>query len=212
MEATLKGCYEVDKNPEATATIAVKAGDVKLGASVTTTVHTPSLTDFLLSVHKPDSFVVDYSVSKKNFGFKFMNKVKVGERPLHLTYEQKRSENKTVLDGAFEFAPANKATLKYAFDSKTCNLKYTYVHKELTTFEPSYDVAKNTWDFAVSRRLHGDYTLKASYQTFDKVFCLEWARDSKHVERCFKISASVKLDEQLKTPKLGAETTWNLNM
>ncbi|XP_020225657.1 outer envelope pore protein 24, chloroplastic-like [Cajanus cajan] len=211
MEATLKGSYDDNKRAGAAATFAVKAGDVKVGASVTTFVHCPSLTGFVLSVHKPDSFVVDYNVPKKNFGFKFMKTVRVGERPLNLTYEHSRSENKTVLDGTFEFAPANKVSVNYAFDSRICKLKYTYVHKGLTTFEPSYDVAKNTWDFSVSRRVFGDDTLKASYQTFSKVLGLEWARDSKH-NGCFKIAASLELDEELKAPKLSVETTWNLEM
>ncbi|KHN35310.1 Outer envelope pore protein 24, chloroplastic [Glycine soja] len=51
----------------------------------------------------------------------------------------------------------------------------------LTTFEPAYDVAKNTWDFAVSRRVYGgDDTLRASYQTSSRVLGVEWSRNPKH--------------------------------
>ncbi|XP_003549429.2 outer envelope pore protein 24B, chloroplastic-like, partial [Glycine soja] len=80
------------------------------------------------------------------------------------------------------------------------------------TFEPAYDVAKNTWDFAVSRRVYGgDDTLRASYQTSSRVLGVEWSRNPKHTAG-FKIVASVNLAEELKAPKLVAETTWNFEM
>ncbi|TKY57730.1 Outer envelope pore protein 24 [Spatholobus suberectus] len=211
MKAILKGCYDVDKSAGAAATLAVNAGDVKLSASVTTFVHSPSLTGFSLAVEKPNSFVVDYNVPKKDFRFKFMNTVRVANKPLNLTYEHSRGDNRTVLDGTFEFDPANKVSVNYALDCGSCKLKYTYVHEGLTTFEPAYDVAKDTWDFAVSRRVYGDDTLEASYEISSKVLGLGWARDSKHAG-CFKITASVNLAEELKASKLSAETTWSFEM
>ncbi|KAG4931703.1 hypothetical protein JHK82_048814 [Glycine max] len=77
-----------------------------------------------------------------------MNTVVIGEKPLKFSYEHSRGNNTTLLEGTFELDPANKVSVNYAFDSKICKLKYTYVHEELTTFEPTYDMAKNTWDFA----------------------------------------------------------------
>ncbi|RDX79347.1 Outer envelope pore protein 24, chloroplastic, partial [Mucuna pruriens] len=137
-----------------------------------------------------------------DLGFKFINTVMVGEKPLKLTYEHSMKDKKTVLEGTFELDPGKKVCVNYAFDSRRYKLKHTYVHK-LTTFEQAYDVAKNTWDFAVSRRVYGDNKLKASYETSNKVLGLEWDTG------CFKIAGSVKLDQELKAPKLSAETTWS---
>lgn len=116
-----------------------------------------------------------------------MNTVRVGERPLNLTYAHNRGDNRTILDGSFVIDPANKVSANYALDSGNCKLKYTYVHKGLTTFEPVYDVAKNTWDFAVSRRVYDDDTLRATYQTSSKVLGVEWSRNSKYTG-CFKVN------------------------
>ncbi|XP_020203129.1 outer envelope pore protein 24, chloroplastic isoform X2 [Cajanus cajan] len=213
MKATLKGKYDLDKNGGALATAAVNAGDVKFRASVTeaTFINGPSLTGLSLAVEKPGSFIVDYNVPKKDFRFQFMNTVRVRERPLNLTYAHNFSDNRTVLDGTFVYDPANKFSANYALDSGNCKLKYTYVHKGLTTFEPTYDVAKNTWDFAVSQRVYGDDTLRATYQTSTRVLGLEWSRMSKHPAG-FKIVASVNLAEELKAPKVVAETSWNFEM
>ncbi|KAK7321749.1 hypothetical protein VNO77_32653 [Canavalia gladiata] len=210
MKASFKGKYDVDKNSAAGATLAVNAGDVKFRASVTeaTFINGPSLTGLALAVEKPGSFIVDYNVPKKDFRFQFMNTVRVAEKPLNLTYSHSRGDNRTVLDGTFVFDPANKVSANYAFDSGNVKLKYSYVHKGLTTFEPSYDVAKDSWDFSVSRRIYGDDSLKASYGTSNKVLGLEWSRNSKH-SGCFKIVASVNVTEELKLPKLSAESTWN---
>ncbi|XP_014503649.1 outer envelope pore protein 24, chloroplastic [Vigna radiata var. radiata] len=213
MKATLKGKYDVDKNGAAFATVAVNAADVKFRASVTeaTFINGPSLTGLSLAVEKPGSFIVDYNVPKKDFRFHFMNTVRVGDRALNLSYVHSRGDNRTVLDGTFVVDPANKVSANYALDSGNCKLKYSYVHKGLTTIEPTYDVAKNTWDFAVSRKVYGDDTLRASYQTSSKVLGVEWARNPKH-NAGFKIIASVNLAEELKAPKLIAETTWNFEM
>lgn len=65
MEATLKGIYDIDKSAGAGATLAVNAGDIKLSASATTYMHSPTLTNFVLAVEKPDYFIVHYNVPKK---------------------------------------------------------------------------------------------------------------------------------------------------
>ena len=69
MKAALKAKYDVDKNGGAAATIAFKAGDVKLRTSITdaTVVNGPCLTGLALAVEKPGSFIVDYNVPKKVF-------------------------------------------------------------------------------------------------------------------------------------------------
>lgn len=66
MKASLKGKYDADKSTGA-ATLAVKAGDVKLKASMTdaTVVSGPSLNGLSLAVEKPGFFIVDYNVPKK---------------------------------------------------------------------------------------------------------------------------------------------------
>lgn len=116
-----------------------------------------------------------------------MNTVRVAEKPLNLTYIHSKADNRTILDGTLVFDAANKVSANYALDSGICRLKYRYVHKGLTTFEPSYDVAKNTWDFAVSRRVYGDDSFGASYKTSSKVLGLEWSRNSKQTG-CFKVN------------------------
>ncbi|XP_061353375.1 outer envelope pore protein 24, chloroplastic-like isoform X1 [Gastrolobium bilobum] len=213
MKAAFKGKYDIDNNGGAAATMAVNAGDVKLRASITdaTFINGPSLTGLALAVEKPGSFILDYNVPKKDFRFQFMNTVRVAEKPLNFTYMHSRGDNRTILDGTLVLDTANKVSANYAFDSGNCKLKYSYVHKGLTTFEPSYDVAKNSWDFAVSRRVYGDDSFKASYQTSSKVLGFEWSRNSKQTG-CFKVVASVNLAEEMKLPKLSAETTWNFEM
>ncbi|KAJ1419715.1 outer envelope pore protein 24, chloroplastic [Sesbania bispinosa] len=189
MKAALKGKYDIDKNGGAAATIAVNAGDVKLRASITdaTFINGPSLTGLALAVEKPGAFIIDYNVPKKDFRFQFMNTVRVAEKPLNLTYSHSWADNRTILDGTLVFDPANKVSANHALGSGNCKLKYSYVHQGLTTFEPSYDVAKNSWDFAVSRRVYGDDLFKATYQTTSKVLGLEWSRNSKQTG-CFKIN------------------------
>ncbi|OIW03481.1 hypothetical protein TanjilG_14706 [Lupinus angustifolius] len=213
MKGALKGKYDTDNNGGVAATVAFNAGDVKLRASITdaTFINGPSLTGLALSFDKPGSFIVDYNVPKKDVRFHFMNTVKVADKPLNLTYIHSWRDNRTILDGTLVFDSANKISGNYALDSGNGKLKYTYVHNGLTTFEPTYDVSKNTWDFGVSRRVSGDDVLKALYQTSSKVLGLEWSRNSKNTG-AFKVLASVNLAEEKKLPKLTAETTWNFEI
>ncbi|XP_058080973.1 outer envelope pore protein 24A, chloroplastic [Magnolia sinica] len=213
MKASVKGRCATDKS-SASATLSINAGDVKLRASMTdaTLVNGPSLNGLSLSIDKPGSFFIDYNVPKKDVRFQFMNTIRVSDKPLNLTYSHVRGENRTTLDGTLVMDPANKVSTNYIFGSGNLKVKYTYVHGEgWRTFEPCYDFSKNSWDFAVSQRVYGDDVLRASYQTSNKLVGLEWARNSK-VSGSFKISASLNLAEEIKAPKLSAESTWDFEM
>lgn len=214
MKASLKSRYDTDKSTaNAAATIAVNAGNVKLRVSLTdaTVVNGPSLNGLALAVEKPGFFVVDYNVPKKDFKFQFMNSVKIAEKPLNFTYIHSRNDNRTILDGNLVFDSANRVSANHVLGSGNCKFKYTYVNQGVTTYEPSYDLAKNSWDFAVSRKVYGDDVFRASYQASSKALGLEWSRNSK-VNGRFKIAASMNLGEELKLPKLTAETTWDLEL
>ncbi|XP_022982048.1 outer envelope pore protein 24, chloroplastic-like [Cucurbita maxima] len=212
MKATLKTKYDVDKSG-AVSTLAINAGDVKLRASITdaTIINGPSLNGLALGVEKPGFFMVDYNVPKKDLRFQFMNTVKVVEKPLNLTYIHSWGDSRTVLDGTLVFDSANKVSANHALGSGNCKLKYSYVHEGVTTFEPSYDVAKNSWDFSVSRKVYGDDVLKGTYQTTTKALGLEWTRNLKSSGN-FKIVASVNLGDEPKRPKVTAESTWNFEV
>ncbi|CDP07535.1 unnamed protein product [Coffea canephora] len=212
MKASFKAKYETDK-AAAAATVAVNAGDIKLRASMTdaTIVSGPNLNGLALAVEKPGFFIVDYNVPKKDFRFQFMNTIRVSEKPLNLTYMHSRGDNRTSLDGTLVFDSANKVSANHVLGSGNCKLKYTYVHGGLTTFEPSYDFSKNSWDFAISRRVYGDDVFRAAYQTSSKNLGLEWSRNSK-LNGSFKISASLNLADERKMPKLTAESTWDFEM
>ncbi|XP_022772775.1 outer envelope pore protein 24A, chloroplastic-like isoform X1 [Durio zibethinus] len=179
MKASLKGRYTDDKSTAA-VTLAVNAGNVKLRASMTdaTVVNGPSLNGLTLAVEKPGFLIIDYDVPKKDFRFQFMNSVRVAEKPLKLTYIHGRGDNRTVVDGALVFDSANKVSANYMLGTRNCKLKYSYVHGGVTTFEPCYDLGKNAWDFAISRRIYDD-VFKATYQIWSKDLALEWSRNSK---------------------------------
>ncbi|OWM80830.1 hypothetical protein CDL15_Pgr006861 [Punica granatum] len=147
----------------------------------------------------------------QDFRFQFMNKVKIMEKPLSLTYIHGKGDNRTLLEGTLAFDPCNKLSANYMVGPGNCKLKYSYVHGGLTTFEPSYDLSKNSWDLAVSRKVYGDDVLKATYQTSSRILGLEWSLNSLLSSRA-KVSASVNLNEESKIPKVSAETTWNFDM
>jgi hypothetical protein len=117
---------------------------------------------------------------EQDFRFQFMNTVRVAEKPLNLTFIHGRNDNRTILDGTLVLDSANKLSANHVLGSRNGKLKYTYVHGGVNTFEPTYDLAKNSWDFALSRRVYGDDVLRASYQTSSQVLGLEWARNSKY--------------------------------
>jgi len=115
----------------------------------------------------------------QDFRFQFMNAVKVVDKPLNLTYIHSRGDKRTILDGTLVIDSANKISANYMVGTEICKLKYTYVHRGLMTFEPCYDLAKNSWDFAVSQKVYSDDVLKATYQTSSKNLGLEWSTNSK---------------------------------
>ncbi|XP_074264046.1 outer envelope pore protein 24B, chloroplastic-like [Silene latifolia] len=215
MNAAVKGKYEYDSDKMATSaisTIAIPAGDLKLKASMSDATFTksPSFSGLSLSLEKPGSFIFHYDVPNQDFRFQFMNSIRVLEKQLNLTYIHNRADNRTVLDGTLVLDSCNKVSANHMMGSDNGKFKYTYVHQGHTTFEPSYDLSKNSWDFALSRRVYGDL-LKASYQTSNHKLGLEWSKNSKRIG-CLKISALFNLAEEVKMPKLMAETTWNIDL
>ncbi|KAK6938804.1 hypothetical protein RJ641_032312 [Dillenia turbinata] len=213
MKASLKGKYDYDKS-SAAATVAVNAGsDLKIRASMTdaTFISGPSLAGLSVALEKPGFFIIDYNVPKNDVKFQFMNTVRVLEKPLNLTYTHCRGEDRTALDGTLVFDSSNKVSANHVFGSRTCKVKYTYVHAGTASFEPSYDFGKNSWDFSLSKKIYGDDAVRASYQTSNKVLALQWSRNSEK-NGCFKIASSLNLGEELKWPKISAETTWNFEM
>ncbi|XP_075523610.1 outer envelope pore protein 24B, chloroplastic-like [Primulina tabacum] len=212
MKASFKARYEPDK-ASAAVTVTVNAGDFKLRASMTdaTVVNGPCLNGLALAVEKPGFFIVDYNVPKNDIKFQFMNTIRVAEKPLNLTYIHSKCEERTIVDGCLVIDSVNKVSANHVLGTGNAKLKYTYLHGGLTTFEPSYDLGKNAWDFALSRRVYGNDVFRATYQTSSKNLGLEWSRSSK-LNGSFKISASVNLAEERKTPKLCAETAWDFEM
>ncbi|CAH9078112.1 unnamed protein product [Cuscuta epithymum] len=212
MKGVLKARYEMDKMT-ATSTVSVRSGDINLRATMTdaTLLNGPSLNGLAFAVEKPGSFIIDYNVPKKDLRFQFMNTVRVLEKPLNLNYVHFKGDNRTVLNGTLVLDPANKVSANHTIGSGNCKLKYTFLHKGLTTFEPSYDFAKNEWDFSMSQRVYGDDVLKAVYQPSSKNVTLEWSRSSK-LNGSFKVFASLNLADDHKMPKLSAETTWDFEM
>ncbi|XP_074364773.1 outer envelope pore protein 24A, chloroplastic-like [Apium graveolens] len=212
MKASLKAKYSSDKNA-AGATISVNAGNVKLRASMTdaTFSNGPSLNGVALSLDKPGFFIVDYNLPKKDLRFQFMNTIRIAEKPINLTYIHFKNDNRTILDGTLVFDSTNKVSANHVVGSGNAKLKYTYLHGGVTTFEPSYDIAKDSWNFAISRKVYGDDVFKATYQTSSKALGLDWTKTSKH-NGSFKISASFVMGEQLKMSNLSAESSWDFEM
>lgn len=108
-----------------------------------------------------------------------MNTVRIAEKPLNLTYIHSRADNRTIVDGSLVIDSANKLSANHMVGTNNCKLKYTYAHGGLATFEPCYDLAKNTWDFAVSRRFYSGDNVRATYQTSSKLLGMEWSRNNK---------------------------------
>ncbi|KAD6119194.1 hypothetical protein R6Q59_025253 [Mikania micrantha] len=214
MKASFKGKYDADKATVASAvTVAFNAGDVKFRASMTdaTVVNGPSLNGLALAVDKPGSFTVDYNVPKKDFRFQFMNTIKISDKPLNLVYSHSLGDEKTMLDGTLVIDSTNKVSVNHVLGSGNCKLKYTYVHGGVTTFEPSYELAKDSWDFAVSRKVYADHVLRAAYQTSSQDLAVDWSSKSKMIGS-YKVSALFNLEGGLKVPRVTAETTWDLEM
>ncbi|XP_042428821.1 outer envelope pore protein 24B, chloroplastic-like isoform X1 [Zingiber officinale] len=184
MKTTLKGRYEANKGATAVSTLAVNAGDVRIKASMTdaTFIRGPSLNGLALSVEKPGAFILDYHLPANDVRFQFMNSVRLMDKTVNLTYIHAQGSNRTTLDGSVAFNPSDKVNVSYTFgEPSACKVKYVYAHGELgrTVLEPCYDVSKNTWDFAVTRKFEEGDSLKATYHTSTNNLDLEWCRDPK---------------------------------
>nr|XP_010910103.1 outer envelope pore protein 24A, chloroplastic-like [Elaeis guineensis] len=175
--SSMKGRYEVDKS-SAFATFTVNAGDLKLKASMTdATIHGPSLNGLALSLKKPDSFIIDYNIPKKDVRFQFMNSARVLDKTVSLTYTHACGDNRVGIDGMMAFDPTNKLSVSYALDLRNCKVKYVYTHGVLRrTVEPCYDLSKNSWDFVVTKKFEGGVSVKAIYQASSKNLELDWNR------------------------------------
>lgn len=128
-------------------------------------------------------------VELQDFKFQFMNTIKISDKPLNMVYSHSRGDQRTMLDGTLVIDSANKVLANHVLGSGNCKFKYTYVHGGVTTFEPSYDLAKDTWDFAVSRKVYVDHMLKATYQTSSQNLALDWSTKSKMIGS-FKVITS----------------------
>nr|XP_029117340.1 outer envelope pore protein 24B, chloroplastic-like [Elaeis guineensis] len=180
--SSVKGRYEVDKS-SISATFAVNVGDLKLKAFMTdaTFVHGPSLNGLALSLEKLVSFIIDHNVPKKDVRFQLMNSVRILDKTVSLTYTYARGDNRVGIDSSVAFDLTNKVSMSYALDLANCKVKYVYTHEVLrrTVLEPYYDVSKNSWDFAVTRKFEGGDLVKATYQTSSKNLGLEWNKESR---------------------------------
>ncbi|XP_061353376.1 outer envelope pore protein 24, chloroplastic-like isoform X2 [Gastrolobium bilobum] len=83
-------------------------------------------------------------------------------------------------------------------------LNFTYMHSR----GDNRTILDGTLVLDTANKVSANY---ASYQTSSKVLGFEWSRNSKQTG-CFKVVASVNLAEEMKLPKLSAETTWNFEM
>ncbi|XP_076950175.1 outer envelope pore protein 24B, chloroplastic-like [Bidens hawaiensis] len=214
MKASLKAKYDAEKASAASAvSLAFNAGYVKLRASLTeaTILNGPSFNGLALAHDKPGAFTIDYNVPKKDFRFQFMNTIKLSEKPLHLTYSHNLGDHKTILNGTLVIDSDNKVSVNHVLGSANCKLKYTYVHGGLTTFEPSYDLAKDSWDFAVSRKVYEDHVLRAAYQMSSQDLAVDWSTKSKLIGS-YKVSALFNLEGGLKVPRVTAKSTWDFEM
>ena len=59
-----------------------------------------------------------------------------------------------------------------------------------TLQEPAYDFSSDAWSFAASRKVGSENTLKAAYETSNKVLDLEWTKESKETGS-FKVNTYV---------------------
>ncbi|KNA17282.1 hypothetical protein SOVF_081410, partial [Spinacia oleracea] len=181
-KASMNGQCAAESSAAAAATFTINAGDVKLKAALSeaaTFNAIPSFSNLSLSLEKPGSFIVDYHAPKQDLRFQFMNSIRVLDKRLNMTYTHSRVEKNLLLDGTLVIDSSNKVTANCDFESGIRKLKYSYSHGGGdTTFEPCYDVSKNSWDFAAFQRIHGGDVVKASYQTSTKVLGLEWSRSS----------------------------------
>lgn len=107
-----------------------------------------------------------------------MNKMKVFDKQLNLTYSHSRTENRIGLNATLLLDSANKLWGSYGFGSGDCKVKYSFVQGGIRTIEPCYDFSNNSWDISVSQRVLDGDLMKAFYKTSSKVLGLEWSSQS----------------------------------
>ncbi|AEE32090.1 unnamed protein product [Arabidopsis thaliana] len=86
---------------------------------------------------------------------------------------------------------------------KPLNLTYIHMRGDNRT------IVDGSFVIDPANKLSANYM--ATYQTSSKMLGLEWSNNSKSTGS-FKVCASMNLAEELKPPKLTAETTWNLEL
>ncbi|KAL4180511.1 hypothetical protein AMTRI_Chr13g125630 [Amborella trichopoda] len=212
MQASLEGRYET-KLSSSTATIAMKAGELRFRASCRDSTFTngPKLEGLNFSVEKPGSFILDYSVPDEDMTFQFMNAIKVNQTPLKINYTHKVKKNSTLFSASLAFDPDNTLSGSYNFGNMNTKVRYKYNHGGgARGFELGYDFDEG-FDFALSHKVFSTDTLKASYGASKQIFQLDYAQAAKDTGS-FKITATVDLKEEKKVPKLTAMTTWSFDL
>ncbi|KAL0438565.1 UNVERIFIED_CONTAM: Outer envelope pore protein 24, chloroplastic [Sesamum latifolium] len=199
MEASFTAKYQPEK-AAAAATVAFKVRDLRLRTSISDTVFVdgPSLNEFSVALEKPGCFVVNFNIPKKDYEFKFFHDLKLAGKPLNLSYTRTKSDDmqgdpRTILEGILLIDSANKVSVNHVPEAGIMKLGYTYEHRGLTTFEPSYDLLKNSLELAVSRRVHGDNVLRAMLDTSSKTLGVELSQSSKLNGSTFKVSTVILL-------------------
>ncbi|XWS68877.1 hypothetical protein CRYUN_Cryun04dG0131600 [Craigia yunnanensis] len=153
------------------ATVATNPGELKLRASLSDT--TSQMGANFLSVSSRN--IAIFLSVENDVQFLFLNTFKVENKQVNWTYTHVRNENRTVPDGTLLLDTANKLSASHELGSVNCKLKYSYVHRGLKTFELCYDLAKKSWDLAVSRRVLGGDLIKATYEASNRVLGVEWS-------------------------------------
>ncbi|KAK4390680.1 Outer envelope pore protein 24, chloroplastic [Sesamum angolense] len=222
MQASFTALCKPEK-AAAAATVSFKVREFKLRASISdvVVVDGPSVNDISIGLEKPGCFTVEFKFPKKGMGLsedagRARPSCDAGGKPLNLSFTHTKSDamegnGRTMLDGTLVIDSANKVSVNHVPEAGIMKLGYAYEHRGLTTFEPSYDLGKNTWDFAVSRRVYGDDVIRATYEASSKTLGVEWSQGSKP-NGSIKILASVNLADEQKMPRLCAEMTWDFEM
>lgn len=133
------------------------------------------------SIYQNFQFGVTLRIFVQDIGFQFTNKLALMDKIVQFTYTHAHGGNHTAMEGSMSIDSANRVRVGYDFGTENWKVKYVYAHGLMgrTVMEPCYDVSNNSWNFAVSRRLDGGDSVKATYHTSSKDLGLEWKRRSK---------------------------------
>ncbi|XP_016466650.1 outer envelope pore protein 24B, chloroplastic-like isoform X2 [Nicotiana tabacum] len=184
MKASVKAKYETDKAAATgAATIAFNAGDFKLRASMT------------------DATVVN--------GPSLNGLALAVEKPGSFIFDY----NVPKKDFRFQFMNSIRVL------EKPLNLNYIHFRGDNRTildgtlvFDSANKVSANhVLGSRVSHKVYRDDVCRATYQTTSKNLGFEWSRSSK-LNGSFKVAASLCLADELKMPKLTAESSWDFDI